>query len=66
MSTVFPFGWLSRLNLPLQGLFDHPKGGYVRGLWKDMFLRCERSIDKSLTDHFLRDDSRLEEDMPRQ
>ena len=60
-STVFPFGELSRPNLPPQGLFDHPKGGYVRGLWEDMFLSCKGSAGKSLADHLLTDESRLEE-----
>ena len=44
-----------------QGSFDHPKGGYVRRLWDDMFLSCERSAGKSLAGHLLRDGSRLEE-----
>ena len=57
-STVFPFGCLSRPNLS-QGSFDHPKGGYIRGLWEDMFLSCKRSIGKSLVEHLLRDGSRL-------
>ena len=51
---------LSRQNLPPQGSFDHPRDGYVRGLWEDMFLSCERSAGKSLADHLLRDGSRLE------
>ena len=58
-SIVFPFGWLSRPNLPPQGSFDHSKGGYIRGLWEDMFLSCERSVGESLAGHLLRDGSRL-------
>ena len=40
-STVFPFRYPSHLNLPPQGSFDHPKGGYVCGLWEDASLSCE-------------------------
>ena len=62
-STVFPFGYPSHLNLSPQGSFDHSKGGYVHGLWEDVFLSCEGSTGKLLVDHLLRDGSRLEEDM---
>ena len=48
------------MNLPPQGSFDHPKGGYVCGFLEDMFLSCERSAGKSLADHLLKDDNRLE------
>ena len=65
-STVFPFGQPSRLNLPPQGSFDHLKGGYVHGLWEDVFLSWEGSARKSLAGHLLRDGSRLEEDVLRQ
>ena len=59
-STIFPFGQLSRPNLPPQGSFDLPKGGYVRGLWEDMFLSCKGSVGKSFVGHLLRDGNRLE------
>ena len=36
-STVFPFGQSSPPNLPHQESFDHPKGGYVHGLWENVF-----------------------------
>ena len=53
--------WIAKSSsLSPQGSFDHPKGGYIRGLWEDMFLSCERSTGKSLVGHLLRDDNRLE------
>ena len=67
VSTVFPFGEPSHPNLPPQGSFDHPKGGYVRDSWEDMFLGYEGSTDKLLAaGHLLRDGSLLEEDVPEQ
>ena len=50
--------------IPPQGSFDHPNGSYIHGLWEDVFLSYEGSVGKLLTDHILRDDSRLEEDVP--
>ena len=56
--------WITKLSsLPPQGSVDHLKGGYVRGLWMNMFLNCKGSARKSLAGHLLRDDSRLEEDV---
>ena len=46
--------------------FDHPKDGYVRDSWEDVFSSCERSVRKLLVDHLLRDGSRLGEDVPGQ
>ena len=59
--------WIAKyLNLPPQESFDHPKGGYVRDLWEDVFSSCEGSTGKLLAGHLLRDDSRLGEDVSRQ
>ena len=63
-STIFPYGLLRRPNFPPQGSFDHLQGGYVQGLWEDMFLRCKESARKSLASHLLRNGSRLEEGVP--
>ena len=64
-STVFPFGEPSHPNLLSQGLFDHPKGGYVRDLWEDVFSSYEGSVGKLLAaGHLLRDGSRLQEEVP--
>ena len=38
-------------------------GGYVCGLWEDMFLSCERLAGKSLVDYLLREGNRLEKDV---
>ena len=45
---------------------SHPKGGYVRSSWDNVFLSCEGLAGKLLAGHLLRDYSRLEEDMPGQ
>ena len=56
--------WIAKSSeSSLQGSFDHPKGGYVCGLWEDVFLSCEESTGKLLVGHLLRNGSRLEEDM---
>ena len=65
-STVFPFGKLSHPNLPPQGSLDHLQGGYVRGLWEDMFLSYKGSARESLVGHLLRDGCWLEEGVPGQ
>ena len=51
------------LDIPSGAGSGASQSGYVRGLWEDMFLRCERSTRKSLASHLLRDDNRLEEDV---
>ena len=51
------------MNLPPQESFDHSKGGYVRDSWEYVFSSCEGSVRKLLAGHFLRDDSRLGEDV---
>ena len=57
--------WIIKLSsLSPQGSVDHLKGGYVQGLWVNMFLNCKGSAGKSLAGHLLRDGSRLEEGMP--
>ena len=43
--------------------FDHLKDGYLRDSWEDVFSTCDGSVEKLLTDHLLRDDSRLGEDV---
>ena len=53
--------FVSEMYPPSQGSFDYPKGGYVRGLWEDMFLSCKGSARKSLSSHLHRDGSRPEE-----
>ena len=60
---VLPFKKPSYPNPPLQESFDHLKGGYVRDSWEDVFSSCKGSVGKLLVDHFLRDDSRLEENV---
>ena len=45
------------MNLPPQGSYDHPKGGY------DVLSSCDGSAGKLLVGHLLRDGSRLEEDV---
>ena len=49
-----------------QGSFDHPKGGYVRGLWEDVFLSCDEPTGKLLIDQLPRDGSRPGEGVPGQ
>ena len=56
---VLPFGYPSYSNLSPQESFDHPKCGYVRDSWKDVFSSCEGSVKKLLAGYLLRDDSRL-------
>ena len=58
-STAFPFEFPSRPNFPPQGLFDHPKGGYLRGLYDDVLSSCKGSVGELLAGHFLRDNSWL-------
>ena len=62
----FSFWIAKHPNLPPQGSFDYPKGGYVCGSWKDTFLSCEGSTWKLLVGHFLRDGRKLEEGVPEQ
>ena len=50
-------------NLPPQESFDYSKGSYVRDSWEDVFLSCEGSAIKLLTNQLLRDGSWLEEDV---
>ena len=58
-----PSGLVLLPNLPPQESFDYPKGGYVRDSWEDVFSSCEGSAGKLLDAHFLRDGSRLGEDV---
>ena len=54
---------LSHPNLSTQKSFDHLKDCYLHDSWENMFSSYKGSIGKLLTDHLLRDDNRLEEDV---
>ena len=49
------------MSLSPQGSVDHLKGGYVQGLWEDMFSSYKELAEKSLAIHLLKDGSRLED-----